>query len=317
MKRLLVVFLLVSLVAGFGFASGQQESGEKEFIVGLSQESLDHPMMIAQRQQVMDAAAKYPNVKVIATDGQGSVVKQVAGIEDMMARGIDILLVQAAKAEGLRQQLTKVHEAGIPFMFVGKAILGTEATTLVSVNDREIGKEIGEYAVEKLIAKYGEPKGNVVILEGIPGDQTSVERTGGFRDIIDQYPGIVVISQQPADYRRPQAYMVTQNILQANGPGTIDMIMAANADMALGASQAVKEVGRLDEMMITGLDGMQAEIDAINAGEMTATWTFNPSGKEGLELAVKILNGEEVPPRVIAPSTRIDSTNAATAKPAF
>jgi ribose transport system substrate-binding protein len=274
-------------------------------------------MMIAQREQVMKAAEMYPDISVIATDGQGSVVKQVAGIEDMMARGIDILLVQAAKAEGLRQQLTKVHEAGIPFMFVGKAILGTEATTLVSVNDREIGKEIGQWAVDQLTARNGSARGNVVVLEGIPGDQTSVERTGGFREVIDQYDGIVVISQQPADYRRPQAYTVTQNILQANGPGTIDMIMAANADMALGASQAVKETGRLDEIMITGLDGMQAEIDAINAGEMTATWTFNPSGKEGLELAVKILNGEEVPARVIAPSTRIDSSNAVTAKPAF
>ena len=317
MKRIAIVCLLVLVLAGGLFAEGQRDSGEEQFIVGLSQESLDHPMMIAQRQQVMDAAEAYSHIKVIATDGQGSVVKQVAGIEDMMARGIDILLVQAAKAEGLRQQLTKVHEAGIPFMFVGKAILGTEATTLVSVNDREIGKEIGEYAVEKLTEKYGEARGNVVVLEGIPGDQTSVERTGGFREIIDQYEGIVVISQQPADYRRPQAYTVTQNILQANGPGTIDMIMAANADMALGASQAVKEVGRLDEMMITGLDGMQAEIDAINAGEMTATWTFNPSGKEGLELAVQILNGESVPSRVIAPSTRIDGANAATAKPAF
>ena len=117
-------------------------------------------------------------------------------------------------------------------MFVGKAILGTEATTLVSVNDREIGKEIGEWAVEQLTAKNGSAKGNVVVLEGIPGDQTSVERTGGFREVIDQYDDIVVISQQPADYRRPQAYTVTQNILQANGPGTINLIMAANADMA-------------------------------------------------------------------------------------
>ncbi|MCF7942922.1 MAG: substrate-binding domain-containing protein [Spirochaetia bacterium] len=317
MKRIAVVCLIFLIVGSLVWATGEEEADDGKYVIGLSQESLDHPMMIAQRQQIVDAASKYPNVEVIATDGQGSVVTQVAGIEDMMARGMDLLMVQAAKAEGLRQQLTKVHEAGIPFMFVGKAILGTEATTLVSVDDRSIGNEIGEYIVEKLTEKNGTPKGNVVILEGIPGDQTSVERVGGFRQVIDKYQDIVVIAQQPADYRRPQAYNVMQNILQANGPGTIDVIMAANADMALGASQAVKEVGRLDEMMITGLDGMQGEIDAIRAGEMTATWTFNPSGKEGLELAVKILNGEAVPPRVIAPSTRIDSTNAATAKPAF
>ena len=317
MKEKLVLFAALVSLTIVGMFGGAAIASEKKFVIGLSQESLDHPMMITQRKQIKDAAAKYPNIEIIATDGQGSVVKQVAGIEDMMARGIDLLMVQAAKAEGLRQQLTKVHNAGIPFMFVGKAILGTEATTLVSVNDREIGKEIGQYVVDKLTELKGSPKGNVVVLEGITGDQTSVERTGGFREIIDQHDEIVVISQQPANYRRPQAYSVTQNILQANGPGTIDVIMAANADMALGASQAVKEAGRLEEIMITGLDGMQGEIDAIRAGEMTATWTFNPSGTEGLELAVKILNGESVPERVIAPSTRIDATNAATAKPAF
>ncbi|MDA3821134.1 MAG: substrate-binding domain-containing protein [Bacteroidales bacterium] len=316
MKKFLLMSLFLLVIANFMFSAGQKED-DGNFVIGLSQESLDHPMMIAQRAQVMDAAAVYPDVTVIATDGQGSVVKQVAGIEDMLAQGIDLLMVQASKAEGLRQMLTRVHEMGIPFMFVGKSILGTEATTLVSVNDREIGKEIGKYVVEKLTEKKGSAKGNVVVLEGITGDQTSIERTGGFRDVIDQYPEIKVISQQPADYRRPQAYTVMQNILQANGPGTIDVVMAANGDMAIGASQAVKELNRLSEMMITGLDGMQMEIDAINAGDMTATWTFNPSGKEGLDLAVKILMGETVPERVIAPSTRIDSKNAATAKPAF
>ncbi|MDZ4121926.1 MAG: substrate-binding domain-containing protein, partial [Candidatus Cloacimonadaceae bacterium] len=206
MRKAICVLVGLVLLGGLIFANGQKEEPKvKKFVIGLSQESLDHPMMIAQRKQILDAAAKYPNVEVIATDGQGSVVKQVAGIEDMMARGIDLLMIQAAKAEGLRQQLTKVQQAGIPYMFVGKAILGTEATTLVSVNDREIGKEIGTYIVDLLTKKYGSAKGNVVILEGITGDQTSVERVGGFRETIDKYKGIVVISQQPADYRRPQA----------------------------------------------------------------------------------------------------------------
>jgi len=311
MKKFLMSCFLLAL------ASTSQAVEKKKFVIGLSQESLDHPMMITQRKQIMDAAAKHPDLEVIATDGQGNVATQVAGIEDMMARGIDLLMVQASKAEGLRQELTQVHKNGIPFMFVGKAILGTEATTLVSVDDRKIGNEVGEFAKAALKKKYGTVKGNVVVLEGIPGDQTSVERVGGFRDVIDKEPGIKVIAQQPADYRRPQAYSVMENLLQAHGPGQIDVIMAANGDMALGASQAAKDAGRLKEVIITGLDGVQAEIDAIKAGEMTATWTFNPSGTEGLDLAYKILKGEKVPSRVIAPSTRIDATNVATAKPAF
>jgi len=314
MRKSVTVFLSSLLLSGLVFANAAEA---KKFVIGLSQESLDHPMMISQRKSVRDAAAKYTNVEIIATDGQGSVVKQVAGIEDMMVRHIDLLMVQASKAEGLRQELNKVHAAGIPYMFVGKSIMGTEATTIVSIDDREIGKEVGTYVVGLLTKKKGGPNGRIVILDGIPGDETSVMRTGGFKDVISKQKGITIVSEQPANYRRPEAYTVMQNILQANAPGTIDVVMAANGDMAIGAAQAVKEAGRTKEMFITGLDGLQGEIDAINAGDMTATWTFNPSGKEGLDLAVKILNGEKVPARVIAPSTRIDASNSATAKPAF
>ena len=310
------MLVMISLT-GMVFAGGQQEGGEDMIVIGLSQESLDHPFMITQRDQILEAAAALPNVKVIATDGQGSVVTQVAGIEDMLTKGIDLLMVQAAKAEGLKQELKKVHEKGIPFMFVGKPIMGTDAVTMVSMDNYLIGTEIGDYVVDSLKSKYGSVKGNVVVIEGIPGDETSVNRVGGFHEVIDKYSGIKVVAQQPADYRRPQAVSVMQNVLQANPAGTLDVVFAANGEMALGAVQAVKDAGRLDEVIIIGLDGQQEELDAIAAGEMAATWTYEPCGTQGFELAMKILNGENVDEMVIPPSRKITKANVAGQKPAF
>jgi len=317
MKKILIVMLVLVSLTTMAFASGQQDGGDDMIVVGLSQESLDHPFMITQRDQVIAAAEAMPNVKVIATDGQGSVVKQVAGIEDMLIKGIDILLVQAAKAEGLKQELKKVHEKGIPFMFVGKPIHGTDAITMVSMDNYLIGTEIGDYVVEHLKAKNGSVKGNVVVIEGIPGDETSVNRVGGFHEVIDTHSGIKVVAQQPADYRRPQAVSVMQNVLQANPAGTLDVIFAANGEMALGAVQAVKDAGRLDEVIIIGLDGQQEEFDAIAAGEMAATWTYEPCGTQGYEIAMQILNGESVDPEIIPASRKITKDNVAGQKPAF
>ncbi|HAK45604.1 MAG TPA: hypothetical protein DCO79_06755 [Spirochaeta sp.] len=316
MKKILVVMLVLISISGMVFAAGQQE-GDDKIIIGLSQESLDHPFMITQRDQVLEAAEAYPNIEVIATDGQGSVVTQVAGIEDMLIKGIDILLVQAAKAEGLKQELKKVHEKGIPFMFVGKPIMGTDAITMVSMDNYLIGTEIGDYVVEHLKTKHGSVKGNVVVIEGIPGDETSVNRIGGFHEVIDKESGIKVVAQQPADYRRPQAVSVMQNVLQANPAGTLDVVFAANGEMALGAVQAVKDAGRLDEVIIIGLDGQQEELDAIAAGEMSATWTYEPCGTQGFELAMKILDGEAVDKMVIPASRKITIDNVAGQKPAF
>ncbi|MBI9108814.1 MAG: substrate-binding domain-containing protein [Spirochaetales bacterium] len=317
MKRFLIVMLVLISLSAMAFAGGQQDGGEDMIVIGLSQESLDHPFMVTQRDQIIESAKALPNVKVIATDGQGSVVNQVAGIEDMLTKGIDILLLQAGKAEGLKQELKKVHEKGIPFMFVGKPIHGTDAITMVSMDNYLIGTEIGEYVVEELKAKYGSVKGNVVVIEGIPGDETSVNRVGGFHEVIDTYSGIKVVAQQPADYRRPQAVSVMQNILQANPTGTLDVVFAANGEMALGAVQAVKDAGRLDEVIIIGLDGQQEELDAIAAGDMAATWTYEPCGTQGFELAMKILAGETVDLEVIPASRKITKENVAGQKPAF
>lgn len=326
---ILVVCLSVALVAcakgGEQAKTQQAQQGATEkgtfesrtWVIGLSQEGLDHPFMITQRKQIMEAASKYPNVKVIATDGQGNVAKQVAGIEDMLAQGIDLLMVQAAKAEGLRQALDKVYERGIPFMFVGKPIYGTKAVTMVTMDNKLIGQQVGQYIVDYLQKKYGEPKGNVVILEGIPGDETSIMRVGGAHEIIDKYPKIKVVAQQPAHYRRPQAVNVMQNILQANPPGTIDVVFAANGEMALGAIQAIKDAGRLKEMIVLGIDGQKEELDAIRAGEEAATWQYKPCGTEGFEIAIKILKGEKVPEAVIVPSQMITKENVDQFEPSF
>jgi len=315
LSTMLVVTFIFTLASVIGYGESNFES--RTWLIGLSQESLDHPFMVTQRNQILEAAKKYPNVKVIATDGEGSVIKQVAGIEDMLTKNIDILLVQAAKAEGLKEELKKVHEQGIPFLFVGKPIKGTDAVTMVSMDNYSIGTQVGKFIVGFLKERYSEPKGNIVILEGIPGDQTSEDRVGGAREVLKNYPNIKIVAQQPADYRRPQAVSVTQNILQANPPGTIDLIFAANGEMALGALQAVKDAERLGEMGILGLDGQKEELDAIKACELTATWQYKPCGTEGFEYAIKILKGEEVPPIIIAKSDMITKENVDNYEPSF
>lgn len=327
-KTVIGIVIALVLIAVIGlpvFAAGGKETAgtaAKIIRVGLSQESLDHPFMITQRKQIIDGAAEYSKekgikVEVLATDGQGSVATQVAGIEDLLAKGIDILLVQAAKAEGLKQELKKVHDQGIPFLFVGKPIHGTDAITLVSMDNYLIGSQIGEYIVEEMKKKHGSPKGNLVILEGIPGDETSVNRIGGAMEVLKKYPDIKVVAQQPADYRRPQAVTVMQNVLQANPPGSIDVIYAANGEMALGAVQAVKDAGRTGEAIIIGLDGQKEELDAIKAGDMSATWQYRPCGTEGFDAAMKILAGEKVPPEIIPVSDRITKENVDKFGPAF
>lgn len=307
---------------GSAQASGEQatDQGEKKtFKIGLSQEGLDHSYMITQKEQIMDAAKAYTDatVEVIATDGQNSTSQQVKGIEDMLVQDIDLLMVQAAEGEGLKSALASAEEKNVPYMFVGKPINGTNAVTMVNNDNFEIGKNAGEWTVEYLKEKNGSEKGNVVIIAGIPGDQSAEDRVNGFLEIIGKHEGIRVVANIPANYRRPEAFKVTQDILQANDVGTIDCLYGTNGETSIGSAQAIADAGRTGEFPVLSVDGDVATIDAIKKGDITVAWTYEPCGNYGFEYAMKILNGETVEPDVIIPSRMIDASNVDEAIPAF
>jgi ribose transport system substrate-binding protein len=299
--------------------SGASGSEAKSFKIGLSQEGLDHSYMITQRDQILAAAEAYTDaeVEVICTDGQNQVATQVKGIEDMLAQGIDLLMVQAAEGEGLKSALATADEQGVPYMFVGKPVNGTNAVTMVNNDNYEIGKAAGEWIVANLKEKNGSEKGVITMITGIPGDQSSEDRTNGFKEVVEKYPDIEISAEISADYRRPEAFAAAQDIMQANPKGSLDALFATNGEMSIGAAQAVADAGRTGEFPILAIDGDVATMDEIKEGNITVAWTYEPCGVSGFEYAMKILNGETVDPQIIIPTRVIDKDNVETSDPAF
>lgn len=319
---MLCLFVLVATFAACGGGGNQGGGGGEErpsFVIGLSQEGLDHSYMITQRDEIIAAAAAYTDadVRVISTDGQNSVATQVMGIEDMLAQGINLLMIQAGEGEGLRSALDRAEELGVPYIFVGKHVHGTNADALIGNDNYEIGMLAGQWTVEYLIERNGSPSGNVAIIAGIPGDQSAEDRVKGFLNVVEAYPDINIIANIYAYYRRPQAFSVMQDILQANPVGTIDVLYGTNGETSIGAAQAIADAGRTGEFAVLSIDGDVASIEEIKAGRITVAWTFETGGSLGFEVAMRILRGEEVPLEFIIATKQIDASNAETATPAF
>jgi len=90
----------------------------------------------------------------------------------------------------------------------------------------------------------------------------------------------------------------------------ISAVYCHNDEMALGAIKAIKESGRAKEMWVTGYDGIQLDaLEAINNGELRATWQYLPFGTEAVDAAVKILQGVKVPREIVFPSPLITRDN--------
>ena len=107
-------------------------------------------------------------------------------------------------------------------------------------------------------------KGNVAILEGIPGHETGDQRLRGFREVIAKTPGIKIVASQPANWERDQGFNVFQNILQANP--TVNGLFACSDLMALGAMEAIAAAGRTGKIVVIGFDALDDAKKAVRRG---------------------------------------------------
>jgi len=138
-------------------------------------------------------------------------------------------------------------------------------------------------------------KGNVVVLEGIPGHETGDERLRGFREVIAKSPGIKIVASQPANWERDQGFNVFQNILQANP--NVNGLFACSDLMALGAMEAIAAAGKTGKIVVIGFDALPEAREAIKKGAMAATVAQFASrmGSTAVEYAEKLLRGEQIP----------------------
>jgi ribose transport system substrate-binding protein len=106
-------------------------------------------------------AEKHPEVELIITDGQNSVEKQVADVQNLIRQGVDVLIVSPKESAALTGAVIKASEAKIPTIILDRNVDTDEYTQFIGGDNLAIGRAAGEYAV-KLLGGPGSAKGNVV-----------------------------------------------------------------------------------------------------------------------------------------------------------
>jgi ribose transport system substrate-binding protein len=98
-----------------------------------------------------------------------------------------------------------------------------------------------------------------------------------------------------SDWDENKSAEITQNVLTAN-PDVVVVFVAFDPG-AVAALSVIKQKDLVDQITLVGFDGLPVALKAIKAGEMAASMAQNPArmGAEGVELAVKVIMGEDVP----------------------
>ena len=205
-----------------------------------------------------------------------------------------------------------MNAAGIPVIIVdtrldsrAAADAGVKTASFIGSDNYRGGQLIGDYLV-----KASNGRANVAILEGIPGHETGDSRIRGFRDAIKGSPGITIAASQTANWEREQGFTVFQNVLQAHPE--VDTVFACNDMMALGAVEAIAAARQTGKIRVLGFDAVQDARRALVDGRMEATVAQYPDemGRMAVEMAVKVVKGEQVPPDVVARIGLVTKENA-------
>lgn len=305
-RKLLVLSLLIVIftisICSIAIASS------KNFTIGLVPKALISPFYITLVDSAKaKGAAEGFNVIVSSPSIQTAFAEQVNIIEDFIEKKVDLLALGVTDINAVVPVLKKAMEAGIPVVIVDTLtpLPGLEVTSLIGSDNIEGGRIVGKYAVELL-----KGKGNVAIIEGVPGDSACIDRLQGFHEIVDKYPEIKVVASQPANWERALGMSVMENILQANP--TLNLVFAACDEMALGALKAIEAAGK--KIPVLSYDGNKEGLLAVRDGTLQSTIAQRPDMMGEMiitKVAMALINGETIPSRLPAPITNVTKENVA------
>jgi ribose transport system substrate-binding protein len=296
--------LVLSSVAFFALNSILRLAAEDKIVIGFSQATMNHPWRVAMVDGNKKFAAEhYADITLVVTDGQNQATKQVSDVENLMARGIKVLIISPLQAQALTPIVKQVMDANIPVVTLDREV-NTKVTCQIGAENKPIGENAAKFISEKLGGK-----GNIIEIQGTAGASATIDRHNGFRDSLKDAPNIKVVADQYCDYLREPAVKFVEDMLQRFGPAQIQAIYAHNDEMALGAAKAVADAGRSKEIIILGIDGENSAFEAVKDGKLAATFIYPFCAPEGVQYAYKIAKGEQVPERIVLKSTRVDASN--------
>src|SRR6201999_2578645 len=186
---------------------------------------------------------------------------------------------------------------GIPVICLERDILEPNYTTYIRMDNRAIGRSVGQFIVDQLAKKYGEPKGNVVMLRGLLGVEAEINRDGGAREILARYPGIHIVADPVADWIQAEAHDRMTEVLRVQPK--IDVVYGHNDPMAIGAYLAAKELGRDKDIAFLGVDGLGGPAGGIRKvmdGVLAATFVYPLCVDKAVEIGNQILHDPEFRP---------------------
>ena len=243
---------------------------------------------------------------LISRDPALSVERQEEAVKELIDSGVELIFINPVDWQRIAPALQLAKEANVPVIAVDTNVEDENSVAATVVSDNYLA---GQQCAEHLLAHAA--GGKIALLQHSEA-RSSVDRIQGFLDGLAMNPNFVVVDQAECRGQLELAMPAMQEMLKRHPD--IDVVMALNDPTAMGAMAALQTVGRLDKVLVYGVDGVPETKEMIAGGHMMATAGQSPRalGRNAAEQAYKILAGEQVPKLMRLPTQLITKENLGT-----
>ena len=295
--------LATLLLAAASPAAAQAPAPADKVTIGVSLAQDDNPFYIAMLKGIR-ARAQELGWDVATVSANEDKLKQINGVQDLVARGVKGILISPIDAVGVNAAYDAAAAAKVPIVSVARGSVSPNQTIHVAMDEKQIGRDIAEWTAKKLGGK-----GQVAMLLGPSGAPTFKNLAEGYTEVMAKYPDIKIVFKSDGPLTRERGVKQTEDALVANP--YLAALYTANDDVALGAMQAVLAANRAGKTIVTGMNGVPPALRAVKDGNMAMTVELNPVewGRLGVDVLATYLKGDKIEPRVFIKHNLIDSSN--------
>ncbi len=226
--------------------------------------------------------------------------RQIQIVDSFLAQHVDGLAVAASDRTALNASLDRAAQLGIPVTVFDSGVESTNYMTFLATNNYEAGG----MAARKLGELIG-GKGKVAMVQHMPGSNSTMDREGGFEDVIKkEFPGIQIVARQYGMANHSKSMAAAENMLTAHPD--LNGMFGSTEPSSLGAAQALKERNLAGKVKFVAFDSTDKMVEDVRAGVIDAMVVQDPfkMGYEAVKTLADKLNGQ-TPPKKIDLSGRV------------
>jgi ribose transport system substrate-binding protein len=289
-------------------AAGMQDMLDNPYTVQVETKDIaaNNPFWATVWQGAEETADRWwVDLTLNAPTSEADVDVQIAQVEDAVTKGVQALVVAPTDASALNPAFDKAKDAGIPVLVIDSDTTWPDKLTFIGTDNKAGGELAGEFICGQVSA--GD---EVAIITGHMTAQSIADRVNGSKEAFAAC-GVTVVAELNGEHTREGGQAVMEDIITANP--NAKAVFCANDNMALGAVEALKAAGKLEDVIVVGFDANPDAAASILAGEMTASIAQSPynMGRFGVVYGLAAIQGNPVPELIDTGTTVVTADNAA------